>query len=337
MEKRNSSIEIFRIISTILVLIVHFNGWFVEISNHFTSFNTITISQAIIEMLSCTCVNCFLVITGWFGLKFKWKHIITIWSVLAFIYVPFYIINCYLTNSFSIIKLLFNFIAIGKESYYIQCYLILLIISPILNVFIKQYGKRIAKYVVLLWGIEILFDCIFNNKCLGFNHGFGLSHFILMYLLGQTCFLYKKEIESYINTYIGIGIYLLGAGILFSLYVFLPLDKVISYSNPINVIMSFNLFFIFERRNFYNKGINIIAKSSLTVYIYHITSPVINYLQYLDNYILNNYSYMSYLLLISLIIIIVFFIGVLYDQIRNLCMNKINNYLTKKLNNISII
>lgn len=106
---RNSSVELYRIIATFLVLIVHFNGWFVDMPSTFAGFSVFNISQDIIESVSCICVNCFLVITGWYGLRFKWKHVWTIWSILVWIYVPFYWVYSYFYNDFSIKLLLFNF------------------------------------------------------------------------------------------------------------------------------------------------------------------------------------------------------------------------------------
>lgn len=141
--QRNSSVELFRIIATFMVLIVHFNGWFIGgVPNKLTSLNIPTVSQALIESLSATCVNCFLVITGWYGLKFKWKHVITIWSILVSIYIPCYLLTVIYQGNFSIVTFLIKLFALGQESYYVQCYLMLLFLSPILNAFILVDDKN---------------------------------------------------------------------------------------------------------------------------------------------------------------------------------------------------
>jgi surface polysaccharide O-acyltransferase-like enzyme len=62
--QRNSSIELYRIIATFAVLIVHFNGWFVGGMRGF-DFHHPTLfgaGQMIIEALTCICVNMFLII-----------------------------------------------------------------------------------------------------------------------------------------------------------------------------------------------------------------------------------------------------------------------------------
>lgn len=272
--QRNSSVELFRIIATFLVLIVHFNGWFIGgMPEKLTNFSLPSINQALIESLSAVCVNCFLVITGWYGLKFKWKHVITIWSILVWIYVPCYLVETIYNGNFSIVTFLFKIIALGQESYYVQCYLMLLFLSPVLNAFIRKYGKHILPYSLAFWMVEIVFDWILRNKCLGFGHGYELTHFILMYILGQTAFLYKEEIRKWITCIRGMMIYFVGAIIVSVFYIKMPAELAFAYSNPINVIMSFALFFVFERKVFFNKCINLIGKSTLSVYILHISPP----------------------------------------------------------------
>lgn len=330
---RNSSIELFRIIATLLVLIVHFNGWFVDMPSTFTGFSVFTISQDIIESISCICVNCFLVITGWYGLRFKWKHVWNIWSVLVWIYVPFYLVYSYFYNDFSIKLLLFKIIAIGQESYYVQCYLMLLFLSPILNSFIEKFGKRILPYTLAFWVIEIVFDWILQNMCLGFGRGYELTHFILMYLLGQTAFLYRKEIRKYYKSKYCVMSIISGTVVISIMYLVLPSKYCFVYSNPLNIIMAFSLFFIFERKTMHSRFINWIASSTLAVYILHITPPFINILREWDFSLLQTHTYPVYLGLISITIFIVFASGILYDKIRILLLlpivTKTSNWLSK--------
>ncbi|MDE6859051.1 MAG: hypothetical protein K2J65_01405 [Duncaniella sp.] len=269
---RNSSVEVFRIIATFLVLIVHFNGWFVGgMPEKFAGFSVFNIGQTLIEAISCTCVNCFLVITGWYGLRFKWKHIWTIWSIIVWIYVPFYLIESFYKADFSIVGLAYKFFAIGQESYYVQCYLMLLFLSPILNAFIQKYGRKILPYTLSFWLIEFVLDWALKNKCLGFAYGYQLTHFVFMYILGQTACLYKDEISKNLNYIKCLGIYIAGAIIISITYLILPADKAFAYTNPFNIIMSFALFFVFERMTFHNPLINWISSSTLAVYILHCT------------------------------------------------------------------
>lgn len=329
--KRNSSVELFRIIATFLVLIVHFNGWFVGMSAKFEGFTPFYVSQTLIESVSCICVNCFLIITGWYGLKIRWKHIFTIWSIIAFIYVTFYLAQAVYTRTFSILTLLYNLIAIGKESYYVQSYLMLLFLSPILNIFIQHYRRSIIHYVLVFWSIEIILDYILDNKCLGFGHGYELTHFILIYLLCQTARLYTKEIHKILKGGNAWAIITIGILIIALEYV-IGLPRAFAYTNPINILVAFSLFIAFERVYFSSAIINRIAASTLAVYIAHCNPPLVGLLIRWDNYALTNYPPPQYYLLIFSTILIVFIGCVCIDQIRILIFSPANKTICDWLN-----
>ena len=75
---RNSSLEFYRIIATFTVLVVHFNGWFVDIPERF-DFSHIALSrigQMIIEAATIICVNMFVLISGYFGIKLRLSSVI---------------------------------------------------------------------------------------------------------------------------------------------------------------------------------------------------------------------------------------------------------------------
>lgn len=210
--KRNSSIELFRLLAAFMVVLTHFNGWFVgDLPEKFSEFSEFRITQAIIQACTCICVNSFLVISGWFGLRFRFRHVFTIWSTLFFLNLSLSVLNWFLKGEF--LYSLSDILAIGGESYFVNCYLMLMVMAPMFNSFIEKFGKRILLWVMLLWSIEFIWSFYFKNKCLGFNDGYGLTHFILMYFLGRTAYLYRDWIfrrfsdSSLITIYIGGGNY----------------------------------------------------------------------------------------------------------------------------------
>ncbi len=155
-----------------------------------------------------------------------------------------------------------------------------------------------------------------------------------MYLLGQTAFLYKQEIHRIFTTRRCIVIYSLGTLLIASMYLKLPLTISFAYTNPLNVLMAFSLFFIFERREFHNKTINWISKSTLAVYILHCTPPpIISVLQKWDVFALQNYAYPAYLLLMIITIICVFVACIIYDKIRCMFMPKLGDIICNWLSN----
>ena len=101
--------ELYRIIATFAVLIVHFNVWFVgdwplpdyDISNP-TLFRT---SQLIITAASIICVNMFLIISGYFGIRLKLSSVLRLCIFIALIHVPLYFAKCITEHDFNILAL----------------------------------------------------------------------------------------------------------------------------------------------------------------------------------------------------------------------------------------
>lgn len=312
---RNSSVEVFRILATFLVLIAHFNGWFVGGIPKFDGeeVSAFRIGQLFIGSLCACCVNCFLVISGWYGIRLKWK---TIWNInwmLLCVYVPFYVVRCFITHEFRLYTLLTCFFGVLRESYFIQCYLMVMFLSPVLNVFIEKYGRKILPYVLCFWGIEFFAEVI-GNQSLGINEGYSVIHFVLMYMLARTASLYKKELMKVKRHKWIIG-YFVCALILCGMHIF-GVRWIWNYSNPVVILSAFCLFMPFLYRTYYNRKINWIAGSTLAVYIMHVCSPLIDVLRRIDNHMLQNYSYALYLFGAGFVILLVFGLCVVYDKIR---------------------
>lgn len=321
-EIRNSNIEVYRILAAFLVMLSHFNGWFVgglhTINSNPTSYE---IGQSVIASLTCICVNMFLVISGWFGLKFRFKSILHIYMILVGIYVPLYLVNCFVNDHFSILHFVGSFLAFSKKGWYIQCYIGLMILSGPLNSFIEHNKSTLIKYVITLWAFEFWFDCIRDDQPVGLMHGYSIFHFVVMYMIGRVTYIYQEKIIAY-NRKVWLGIYLMCTLIIYLLYRF-NISWALNYSNPFVMVSAYTLFFVFIYKRSDNKLINIIGASTLSVFIIHCTEPVISFLKRIDNFILNTNRYPEYLLYIFLTILIVFVLSIIYDKIRSLIMNPI--------------
>lgn len=332
-KERDSSIELFRIVATFTVLLVHFTGWFVGgISNpHDTSLDlSFRMGQMIIESLCVVCVNCFLIISGWYGMNLRFSSIWKLFIIIFFIYVPFQIIESIYTGHFSIRFFIDNALVFTRESYFVQCYAMLLFLSPILNSFIEKYGKGILNYVLAFWGIEIIMEAVWDNKSLGFENGYSLIHFILIYLLARTAYLYKDFILKVNKTYWILG-YFCCAVILCLLHTF-GYSRTWNYSNPVVVVESFCLFFPFLYKSFYNKWINWIAGSTFAVYIMHTCYPLFGILCKVDNYLLDNFSYYIYLPNCFILIVLTFIFCITYDKVRIRITDSFLNFIYTKIN-----
>ena len=331
---RESNIELFRIVSTFFVLVVHFTGWFVggmADPMDTTLDLSFRIGQIVIESLTVVCVNCFLIISGWFGIKFKLRSLLKMYMLLVSIYIPFQIISSIYTGEFSLLHLVDNILVFTRESYFVQCYVMLMLFSPVLNSFFEKYGKRSLALVLLLWFVEAFMGNIRNNVCLGINEGYSLIHFILMYMLARVARLYKDRLLK-VKRGVWILCYFVCA-ILVGIAHLIGFKHAWAYSNPIIIIEAFCLFFPFAYQSFHNRSINWIASSTFAVYIIHTTPPMYSVLVNVDQWMLNNMSYFTYLPCYLLFCVFIFIFSIYYDKLRIKLTTPLSNMIHDKLKN----
>ena len=325
---RNSSVELFRIVATFAVMIAHFNGWFLDMPNQYDGTDTSVsfVFQNIIRSASSVCVNLFLVISGWYGVKLKARSVWNLGVMLFFIYVPFELIGSALSSSFSIKELLFSMLPFSGKGYYIQCYLMLLILSPMFNAFIEQNEKKmVLRWTLLFFFVEFWYDIIRHDAAAQFNGGYSVLHFCVMYMLGRCFNMYKDEVLK-INTIKYVIGYFVCVAIITMLF-FLKLPRSWAYSNPLVILASFCAFAPFVKTFYYRKWINWFASSTLAVFIMHTCGFFHSFLVSLakDSYLC--YSYWQYCLFIFLVQIGVFIVCVLYDKLRRFITEPITNYI----------
>lgn len=332
----------FRILATFLVIAVHFNGWFVggmPPKLDIEDLTTFRLGQSIIQSVCCVCVNCFVIITGYFGLKLKVKTFVHMFMILISVYIPCTLLEFYVNqDSVNLVKSLINSILVfSRESWFIQCYLMLVFLSPLLNSFIDRCGKNIVYYSIALLFIEFWFDCLRSNISLGFNHVYSVIHFVMLYLLSRTLNIHLESILKVKYKYWIIGFFI-STSIIWILYV-TGIKWTFWYSNVFVVISSFCLFIPFLHKTFHNKYINFVSGSVFMVYLLHTTNPFCEWLRNLDLWLLNEYPYAVYLLCVFGVMLVIFIGSIFYDKLRLLILTsiseKIELYIESKIDKIS--
>lgn len=294
------------------------------------------VSQLIIQSLCVVCVNCFLIISGWHGIKLKFASVWKIWVLLISIYVPFYLASCIFgSTQFTIFGLGTKILAFPCESYFVQNYMMLMVISPVLNTFIETKKEKLTLFALSLFAIEVIMESVFQNQSLYIEEGYSLFHFVTMYMLARTANMHKDRILKVKKQWWIIGYFICAS--LVCLLHFTPYKHTWAYSNPLVVAESFMLFFPFLYHTFYNRFINWVAGGTLAVYIIQVTSPVSGLLFKYDQLALANLSYSIYLPLLFLFCLVFFAISLLYyealHRVINPILNPFKNYLDNKITN----
>ena len=256
------------------------------------------------------------------------------WVLLFSIYVPFYLASCIFGSThFSLFGLGTKILAFPCESYFVQNYLMLMVISPVLNTFIETKKEKLTLFALSLFAIEVIMESVFQNKSLYIEEGYSLFHFVTMYMLARSANMRKDRILKVKKKWWIIGYFVCASFV--CLLHFTPYKHTWAYSNPLIVAESFMLFFPFLYHSFYNRFVNWVAGGTLAVYIIQVTSPVTGLLFKYDQLALENYSYSIYLALLFMFCLVFFAISLLYKEalhrILNPILNPFKNYLDNKI------
>ena len=334
--KRESNVELFRIVATFMILFVHCNGWFLRmngIDSWYYGGWDFAIVRTLIQSTTCIGVDCFILISGFFSIKPKLSSIINMFSLLFFFYVGTYLYNSYIGGCFSWRELLNCCLAFSKENWFIQCYLFLMLLSPVLNAFVENIEpRRLLKYVVIYAACSFYFGCIIDSKYFYFNQGYSFTTFILVYLVGMYIRIEGESIMRKISSCRLLSIWILVTLIMSSIRLLeLPKEEILlSYCSPLQIVSASVLFLLFLRINLKSQVVNFVASSCLAVFILHTCQPVIGFLSKRDYYFFTNDSLIMWLVKIGVGCVCVFVVAIFLDKIRMVIFTPLIKYVKNR-------
>ncbi len=329
--KRLSNIELLRIIAMFLVLIVHADFFTLGPPEHedMLSNPTGTYSRLFWEAISIVCVDVFVLISGWFGIRPKVKGFCNFIFQCLFFLVGIYIV-CLLAGIAEFnVKGIAGCLLLLNWNWFIKAYLGLYLLAPLLNAFLERSSEVQVRYFLIAF---FTFQTIYGwtGAAPFFEQGYSTMSFIGLYMLARYANIYQPRYligwtkKWYLYGYLGIVLFLTivsgiciqsNIGIWHILY---------SYISPLVIIAAFCLLIYFSKLNFSSSFTNKIAASSFAVFLLH-TNPNLCR-QYFSPFVQSIYDKMggvTCLLSITLFLILVFVAAVLIDQIRIFLWEKI--------------
>ena len=272
MTVRQSNIELLRLISMLMILILHFNGHALTTSGTFCTAEGVLWN--LVETLTITAVSIFVLISGYFGIHFKIKGVLKlylrclIWGLIG------YILYCIFNSSpISISKLLARFLPFTHGKWWFMVtYLELYFLSPVLNAAIGTFDKRKHIITILIFG----FVTLYMGYCRETGEdtwGTSLSHFLWLYLIARYIRLYVN-IEIIRNKrWLWLLGFIISSGVIFGLAALgtkFPLPvclRAYPYNSPWVLIGAISLLLFALSFDFENKVVNWFASSSLSAYL----------------------------------------------------------------------
>lgn len=289
---RQSNIELLRIFAMLLVLIVHAT-FFTTGAPNINDFATSPVSsftKAFFQSISIVCVNVFILISGWFGIRPSVKGFCNFLFQCFFLLISLYAVSMLMgwsTLSFNGVK---ECLCMTTRSWFICAYAGLYILSPTLNAFAEKSTKQQFKVMLVSFFILQTFWGGSGSSGRFFLSGYSTISFIGLYLLARYIRIYTSD-GIRINKY-GIWIYIISViGCTVGYYVCItngiPKD-IYAYSSPLVITGALGLLLFFNGLHIKpNRYINFVAKSSFAVYLLHLNS---NTLPFFQNCILRIYT-----------------------------------------------
>lgn len=333
-KKRNSSIELLRIICMLLIVAHHYvyYGIYNPISyDNFTGTRVFLQLAGAFGQWSCAV---FAIISGYYisNIKFDSKETIfkhykkvlpmvaqfVLYSVLILLVLGF--LGKVEFSAKNIIESCLPFI---YGNWYVRYYIIFFLFVPYLNILIDQLSEKMFTALLamslIIWSVIPMFvKGSFSFSCEEF--------FLVMYFIGVYLrkYLEKRLSNKAVITgcIISFAAYILS--ILFFDYMgyyymnndyFVTANSLMNYNKIITIALAVFVFLLFNRIHFYNYYVNIIASAVMGVYLIH-DNNLLKYIIWREISPNNNYAENPYLHLLVKVIV-VFIVCVSVDMIRS--------------------
>lgn len=290
--KRNSGIELLKIIAILLIVISHTTQTISSNNEYIKHLDYIfTISKAstdirifilsIFQHFGALGNNLFFMCSAWFLLdkktnnKKKWMiMLLDIW-IISIIFV----IITYLDQNISVsLKMILKSLAptYFSNNWYMTCYLIFYLLYPTLNKIIESFNKKILFRFCFVMTIMYVFANFVSGSKLEYT---SLILWITIYFDMAYIKTYCPDICENIKLNAILLIVSIALGILLSLFTNIlglnisffsnKLTRWASNCSPILILIAFSSFNLFKHFNIHNKAINYFASLSMFAYLIH--------------------------------------------------------------------
>ena len=318
---RDSSIELLRIMAMFLVLIDHSGYMSINPPSNEEAFSAPMLSFARYgsQSFSSICVNVFVLISGWFGIKTRFSRITELLFQCYFIcFVSYFVLLVIgLTTPMSISSWV-NFLVLG-DLWFVCAFLLLYLMAPMMNMFIESLTQKQFRYFLLAF-LTIQFMHGFVIQFGWFDKGMSPLTLISLYLIGRYMCMYPNRFTT-MSRWIDVLIYLIvstsGAVLtFFSVRHGAEGYRFFSYASPTIIVASVYFFLFFTKISFRSRIINWIAASAFAVYVLNCEGHFWSF------YLSTNHSWWVssipsvYLVKTLLFDVTVFTVAIILDKIR---------------------
>ncbi len=261
--KRNTTVEMLRLFFMYLIVVIHvfLHGYNLEYESIFSLGKHIsTIFHFEMVMLGKLGVIGFIFISGYYGINFSIKKLLNLVVTIGF-----YLLILQLITRSSLLAILYYIFHPYDYWWFIQYYLVLFVLSPIINEGWIHLSKKVRRFLI---GCLLYFFCVGLFVLKKDSHD--MMTMIVVYLFARSIHdeHFNKQ-KLYIVSIISLFLYLIVPLVLVNLtpsynkYVF----TWFSYNNILLLFIAAGIVVWADHKKTYNRYINIAASSVLAIYL----------------------------------------------------------------------
>lgn len=188
MKERNSSLDILRLISMLMIVTMHV----LTIGNLLNSNGNVKdlnyLWGSFLNTFCLGAVNIFVLISGYFGKGYGYRirNIMRIWGSALFYSVGIFLIFLFFDKHSLSEGLYFLFPTISSEYWFLTAYLALVAISPLLNAASDVLSQiQLRSILCVLIFLFVVLQTIIKEDIFFTNYGYSAFFFALLYLIAQ--------------------------------------------------------------------------------------------------------------------------------------------------------
>lgn len=327
-ESRNYGLDIIRVIAVILVLTVHFFGKTKYYSTSLTGVNMRL--QSVIRNFCMSCVPLFMILTGFLNKKRQYNKsfflglfkIVIVW--LFFSVLEFYILNVlnkttYNLNFTNLLSSITSFKACNY-SWYIEMYIGLYIIAPIINNAYDNFDFKNRKILcilfILMGSLPSFLNSVFKN-IIHFPNYWTNIWIITYYICGK----YIADVKPHFETKKLLILLMFNQIFIFSTQYIMTINHD-TFPIFINTILIFLLFYDMKiKNNIIQSVFRNLSNLSLDIYLASSLVDQIIYPMFGKLFNFNIMKQQQIIIYAPIILIVVFIISTILGIVRKILIN----------------
>lgn len=274
--KRDSNMELLRIIAMLGILVVHsdFFALGAPTKEDCISAPLVSAWRYVVENITIISVNLFVLLSGWYGIHPQKKRIIEfLFQILFFNLLFFVLFASFMLEETLTRQGVESIFMLDSRFWFVKAYLLLYLLSPILNSYIEKAPQRQFKLILLaFFAFQTIYGWLYPSVS-WFKFGYSTISFIFIYLLASYLRKYKEGTEwrSIVLLATYLAFILLNSAVCYASTFYgrnIYIERLIAYNSPLVIVASTVVFLFFTRIRFKSGLVNFVAISSFAAFLF---------------------------------------------------------------------